>query len=262
MAFKKRPLPRAARAALDHDLPPHKPEVGDIVMAFHLFNEFDDAVDTMKKRENGEVSSLKTRKEEIAKFRPCLVVYAKGNEAFLVPVSSRRDQQGRHLEINEPSELKELGLAPHKPSYARTLGMAKYDFEDNPLILPTIGDDGKPTWLIGKAPRELVGQVLQDVSRQKKHGRMKKLPTRFAKDVPQEVTDEMRRLAEEAKAQNAPRRAIPRRPEAPANQASDKEMQRRLNALRLHQVQEKAAARKMRDDAPPDQAKPDRGQQI
>ena len=72
------------------------------------------------------------------------------------------------------------------------------------------------------------------------------------------MTSEMRRLAEEAKAQHAPRRAIPRRPEAPANQVSDKEMQRRLNALRLHQVQEKAAARTTRENNHPAQAKPDR----
>lgn len=143
MSIKKRPLPRAARAVLNHDLPPYEPKAGDIVMAFHLFNEFDDAVDTMKKREAGSVSTLKSQKEEIAKFRPCLVVYARDNEALLVPVSSRRDQQGRHLEINEPSELESLGLASHKPSYARTLGIAKYDFKDNPLVLPTANENGE-----------------------------------------------------------------------------------------------------------------------
>ena len=150
---------------------PFLPEMpGDIVMAFHLFNEFDDAVDTVKKREAGEVSSLKTKKEEIAKFRPCLVVYAKGDHALLVPVSSRRDQQGRHLEINEPSELESLGLAPHKPSYARTLGIAKYDFKDNPLILPTADENGNASWTIGRAPSELIGQAILDVKRQKNQG--------------------------------------------------------------------------------------------
>lgn len=244
MAMKKRPLPRAARAALDHDLPPYVPKAGDIVMAFHLFNEFDDAVDTMKKRDAGSVSSMKTQKEEIAKFRPCLVVYAQGNEALLVPVSSRRDQNGRHLEINEPSELESLGLAPHKPSYARTLAIAKYDCKDNPLILPTMDADGKASWTIGKAPSELVKQSIQDVSRQKKHKRLERIPTRYARDVPKEVTAEMKRLAIEAKQHASPRRAIPRRPDTPSNQPPSAEMQRRMEALRLHQVRERAAAMK------------------
>jgi len=250
MTIKKRPLPRAARAALDHDLPPYEPKAGDIVMAFHLFNEFDDAVDTMKKREAGSVSALKTQKEEIAKFRPCLVIFAKGNEALLVPVSSRRDQRGRHLEINEPSELASLGLATHKPSYARTLGVAKYDCKDNPLILPTEDENGNASWTVGRAPAELVGQSILDVKRQKNQGRLDTIPTRYARDVPKEVAQEMTRLALEAREKARPRRAIPRRPEAPAHTVSDVEMKRRLEALRLHAVREKAADRVSRSPEP------------
>jgi hypothetical protein len=247
MAIKKRPIPRAAQVFLDHDLPDYQPKTGDIVMAFHLFNEFDEAEDTLRKRANGTeaVSSLKTRKEEVAKFRPCLVVHAKGNEAMLVPVSSRRDQNGRHLEINEPDELKSLGLAPHKPAYARTMGLAKYDCAKNPLILPVAGEDGKPSWTLGQAPRELVAQSVQDVVRQKKHGRLKHIPTRFARDVPPLVVEEMNRLASEARkarAARTPKRAIPKRTDN-GSQVSDPEMQRRMRALMAHQLREKAAAK-------------------
>lgn len=247
MTRNKRPLPRAAQVQLHHNLPPYEPKAGDIVMAFHLFNEFDDAVDTLKKREDGtHTSSRKTNKEEIAKFRPCMVVYAQGDEALLVPVSSRRDQRGRHLEINEPSELEVLGLAPHKPAYARTLGIAKYDFQNNPLIVPVAGDDGKPSWVVGQAPTELVKQSIQDVSRQKKHGRLETIPSRFARDVPDLVADEMRRISQEAKEKSGPRRAIPRRAQTSPDQISESEMKRRKDAIRAHTVREKAAAMKAR----------------
>ncbi len=249
MSIKKRSLPRAAQVFVDHDLPPYQPKAGDIVMAFHLFNEFDEATDTLERRaaEPEEIAALKTNKEEIAKFRPCMVVFAKGNEALLVPVSSRRDQRGRHLEITEPSELEALGLAPHKPAYARTLGIAKYDCADNPLILPVPDAAGNPTWTVGQAPRVLVSQAIQDVSRQKSHGRLDTIPTRFARDVPQPVVDEMKRLAREAReaserrARPSPKRAIPKRKDT--SPVSDAEMQRRLRALQAHQIREKVAQR-------------------
>jgi len=245
MTITKRALPRAAQVVLDHGLAPYEPQAGDIVMAFHLFNEFDEAADTLDKRRSGAqaTSSLMSRQEEVAKFRPCLVVYAKGNEALLVPVSSARDRRGRHLEINEPSELESLGLAPHKPAYAQTLAIAKYDCRDNPLILPIPGADGQPSWLVGRAPPELVKQAIQDVSRQKKHGRLEKIPTRFARDVPAPVAEEMQRLAQEARARNAPRRSIARRTDADATSPNDAEMERRRRAVLLHAVQEKAAQR-------------------
>lgn len=266
MAIKKRPIPRAAQVFPDHDLPDYTPKAGDIVMAFHLFNEFDDAESTLQKRAAGTeaVSSLKTRKEEIAKFRPCMVVFAKDNQALLVPVSSRRDQRGRHLEINEPSELEALGLAPHKPAYARTLGIAKYDCAKNPLILPVAGEDGQPTWTVGQAPRELVAQAVHDVSRQKKHGRLNRIPTRYARDVPDLVVEEMKRLAREARearAARTPRRAIPKRSDNAGPQSMDSEMQRRFRAIQAHQIREKAAA-KAAKTSPTPHSRSDDQQQV
>lgn len=84
--------------------------------------------------------------------------------------------------------------------------------------------------LLGHRPRapELIGQSILDVKRQKNQGRLKTIPTRYARDVPDLVADEMRRLAEEAKEKASPRRAIPRRPETPASQVSDSEMKRRI----------------------------------
>ena len=228
---------------MDHGLPDWQPRTGDIVIAYHLYNEPDDAARTLKRRRDGQVSSLATRKEEIAKFRPCVVIAAKDGKGMLVPISSSRHQRGECVEISDSGELSSFGFAPHKPAYAGVTGIAQYE-AGSPLVHPVPGPDGTPSWTVGRASPELVAGCKKAFAKEHAKGRLKTIPRRFAPLLDPIVLDEMRRTADEARAAYTPRSARSH-PSPNAHGLSDDERRRRHDALKASREEKARAVREM-----------------
>ena len=214
--------PRAARVVLDHDLPPYSPTPGDIVLAYHPFDD----PETISRRHAAAQAAGPDAPQGApdAKFRPCMVVATKDDRAMLVPISSRPERSRRHQEISEPSELAQIGLAPHKPAYAKVLETTQYDLP-HPLIVPQRGDDGTPSWTLGRVPRELLVQTCAEIARQKKHGRLETIRSLPAAGVPEALTDSLARTVaaarprHEARATRVMSRAAARAAEQPSREA-------------------------------------------
>jgi len=182
-----RPMQRAAKAILndDHGLGPYRPEVGDIVIAFHVFPRA------------GMADHAPAQRSTRPKFRPCIVIATSGADIALVPVSSSPERHGRHLAITEPSELVALGLAPDRTAYGKVLETTVYD-TPHPLLRPTLDADGNPAWTCGRAPAYLVSQLRNELARQKAHGRFDKPRKRRARDVPAGLVADMEQTARKA----------------------------------------------------------------
>lgn len=241
----RRPKSRAEQIALDHDLEPYQPKIGDIVTAFHLFKDPDEIQKALKEaRERGEdpAAFLANLKNPMAKFRPMLVMAARDGRALLVPISSSPEIHGRHMAMSEPSELRAAGLADHKPSYVKVLEAAEYDFP-HPLVLPVTGDDGKPTWQSGTATKEMRGQAALEMQRQKKAGRIEKIKDRKASTIPEPIVTEMSRAMMQARAKRAPARRDQRHNAPKANPTTPTippaQLDRRMAALLAHQRAER-----------------------
>lgn len=214
---QRRPQRRKSRVeqiALDHDLPPYEPKVGDIVVAFHLFKDPEEIQADFRDAASRGIdpeTHLATSRAPVAKFRPCIVMATRDNRAVLVPLSSRADPRGRHMALHEKDELRAAGLDDRKPAYAKVLEAAQYDFP-HPMILPVRGEDGEPSWTAGKATTEMRRQTALEMARQKKHGRLKALKDRSAATMPAPLVNEMKRVISEAQAKRSHRgRYTPRR---------------------------------------------------
>jgi len=236
---EQRPARRATRRksrveqiALDHDLPPYQPKVGDIVVAYHLFRDpAEIKADFADARSRGidPETYLATSRVPVAKFRPCMVMATKDNRAVLVPLSSRADQHGRHMALHEKDELRAAGLDDRKPAYAKVLEAAQYDFP-HPMVLPVRGEDGEPTWVAGRATTEMRRQTTLEMARQKKHGRLKTLKDRSAATLPDALVSEMTRAIREAQEKRAPGRSCAQRQAIPTQEGAPSTPEERARA--------------------------------
>ena len=235
---------RINRVQLDADIPPYQPKSGDIVTAFFRFSK-ETASGGLPPEENPDLGG---RSEPDPKFRTCLVIQRrdKSKPPLLIPISSRPEHTGRHVSITDPAEQDACDLREGQDAYVKILEARKFHLP-SPLIVPSevAREDGdvEPSWVIGKAPKELLQRVQSAMHEQARAGKIQGFFEERAGEVPQHTLELMRgevALSQEhyhsVRAGEAARRAEERA-------AKSREAAEKLARLRGEHPDQTAAAR-------------------